>query len=806
MRLIEIVDAREHNLKGLSLALPRDKLIAMTGPSGSGKSSLAIDTIVAEAQLRSARLLALVKGESAVERERPKVGAITGLPPVVHIPHLSNVRSRHTIASFLGIDRELFTEVMTRGARRCSLCHGPMERLSTGDIVSAVLARYAEALVALTAPLLCSKDSLHTETVQFLSTQVNRGFTRFIIDGREVRSDEGPAISWERWITPTTRRVEVVLDRLRITSGVEARLQEAIASAQLLPRQALGCHRLPLQGAMAGAVFSSDGFCPSCQHIGEAYTPATFDFRCQDGATAPRGPEHLCEAERTALFLSTIGSHSLGQILQAELAELLPPGGAPVAWLGSQAAQAQRALALTRTLHLGHLHLLRPIAALSPGEYQRLVLAAYLSRPLIDTLVVLDEPCRGLHAEERLPLRQLLRQLAQQRTTVLVVEHDEDLCHAADHLVCLGPGAGERGGSIVFAGPPPTRRTPPWKSAAASMNKRHSASMQLVRGSAHNVQELSLSIPLHCLCGIAGVSGSGKSSLVFRLLQPLILDALGKNPDTDKPQGTVTLPTSVTHCVSVRQLPQTLTNPTSMVASFVGLFDELRKLFSQSLQARLAGLSPADFALGSAKGRRCPTCKGTGKGEAELFQVTCPTCQGARYLPEIQQIRYRGVSLPELLRTSVADSSALLEVIPGCKRPLALLCKVGLDYLQLGQPVSSLSHGELQRLTLIRDLLQERRGAIYLFDEPTSGLNPEDTQKLLILFSEIIAGGNSIIAIEHNLAFLRECDHLIELGPGAGRHGGKIIASGTPEELAHFPTPTARALKARFPLGAPKNH
>ncbi len=805
MRPIEIVDAREHNLQGLSLSLPREKLIVVTGPSGSGKSSLAIDTIATEAALRSERLLALIKGEPPAQQERPRVGAISGLPPVVHIPHLSNTRSRHTVASFLGIDRELFTEMMSRGERRCALCRGVLVRHSAEAIVSTILSHYEGTLVALTAPLMCSERSSHTETVAFLTMQMKRGFTRFIIDGVEVRSDEGPALSWNKWITPATRRAEVVIDRLRIGTSSEPRVREALNAAQILPRQALGCHHLPLQGGVAGEVFSSEGYCPTCQSVSASYSPATFDFRCREDALTPRGPELLDEAERAALFLSTVGGCALGQILQSELAEVLPREAEEAAWLPKEAVHAQRALALARKLNLGHLHLLRPIATLSPGEHQRLVLAAYLSRPLMDTLLVLDEPCRGLHPEERMPLRELLCQFTRQRTTVLVVEHDEEMCQAADHIICLGPGAGQQGGTIVFAGRPSGQLRPLACPPFPLTSTPSSASMQLRDGSVHNVRELSLRIPLHCLCGVAGVSGSGKSSLVFRLLHPLLLRAFGKIPEATELQGTLILPATVNHCVSVRQLPQTLTNPTSMVASFVGLFDELRKLFSQSFQARIAGLTPADFALGTAKSRRCPACKGTGKGDEELFQRTCPACQGSRYQPEIQQIRYRGVSLPELLHTSVADSARLLDVIPGCKRPLTLLHKVGLDYLQLGQPVSALSHGELQRLTLVRDLVQERRGALYLFDEPTAGLNRDDAQKLLALFAEIIAHGNSIIAIEHNVAFLAACNHLIELGPGAGSHGGKVIASGTPADLSQLQTPTGRALKQELAWAAPKN-
>jgi excinuclease ABC subunit A len=818
--LTEIVvkKAAQHNLKGIDVRLPRNKLIVVTGPSGSGKSSLAFDTLFAEGQRRYIECMSAYARQYMEMMEKPEVESIEGLSPAISIDQKTisaNPRSTvGTVTETYDLLRLLFARV---GTPHCPSCGREVSQQTPDQIVRRVAETAAGEKVKILAPVIKGRKG---EYHKLLDRLLKKGFVQVRIDGR-FRDLDGPIV-----LEKTKKHTaEALVDEIRVAAHTENRLRDAVNNALDLAEGEV----LVLRANGAESYFSLKLLCPLCDISLPEFEPRNFSFNSPYGA-CPRChglgfltatdedgdvelTEEVCpECRGTRLkpesLAVRIGGRNIAEWGAMPLSRLLLEIAA-IRFPAAEEAVASKVLkeilsrlAVCAELGLAYLHLNRTTATLSGGEAQRVRLAAQVGARLRGILYVLDEPTIGLHQRDNGRLIALLRRIRDDGNSVIVVEHDEQTIRSADHILDLGPGAGEQGGRVVAEGdlagilaspdsltarylrgeievlPPAARRSP-------------ASWLTVIKAAEHNLKSIDVRIPLGCMTAVTGVSGSGKSTLIYDILHRSLQNRLYKAKLHVGAHAAIHGADKIDKVISVDQKPIGRT-PRSNPATYTGLFSDLRLLFARSQEAQARGYGAGRFSFNVAGGR-CEECRGAGVKRVEMHFlpdvfVTCDRCGGLRYNKETLSVRYKGKSIADFLAMTVDEAYEYLKAQPQLKRKLATLKKVGLGYIGLGQPAPHLSGGEAQRIKLTKELGRRNTGGtLYLLDEPTTGLHFDDVRKLLELLSELVRRGNTVIIIEHNLEVIRYCDYIIDLGPEGGEDGGHVVAAGTPEEIAAAP-------------------
>ncbi len=813
---------QEHNLRGFDVRIPGGRLVALTGVSGSGKSSLAFDVIAREGRRRTLATLSDYARRRVGAERPPRVAAVEGLGATVALEQRDTIRSpRVTVGTLSGVSTVLRSLWAHTGEAHCPQCG---KRVSEGSLEQALkpaLEWGTGFRVHVLAPLWRQRRG-NLEVL--LAGLREDGFVRVRLDGEVRRLDEAMPASTGRY---GRHDVELVVDRLRLEPARVSRFREAVERAlekteglfAILREddavRVFGTRRVCVDCALAvpelePRSFSSNdplGACESCQGRGT-----------QDGLTCTD-----CDGTRlkAAARVVRCGGRTFPEIvllplaeLQDWLAEIQDEPGADAVARELRTRAAERTACLV-SLSLGYLALGRSSDTLSHGELQRVRLAAQIGSELQGVTYVLDEPAAGLHAVDRARLLDHLQEIRDRGNTVLLVEHDLDLIRAADWVIDLGPGAGPQGGHRVASGrPEDVALQPESRTGHALRQQRVPGARQGLGGSdqvlrilgarEHNLRGIDVSFPLGRLIAVTGVSGSGKSSLIEGTLYPALANRLqgaSRTPGAhDEIEGADAL--DRVELVSSRALGR---SPRSNPATVTRAFDEIRRLFAQLPEARTRGWTARRFSL-SVTGGRCEACRGTGILRIRFeplpaSEIVCSECAGRRFRRDTLDPRFKSQSIADVLETTVQEARTLFENQPKIRRALDALDQVGLGYLTLGQPVPTLSGGEAQRLKLASEMRRRRVGkTLYLLDEPTRGLHPDDIERLMGCWRELVARGDTVILIEHHLGVIGQSDWVIDLGPGAGPEGGEVIACGTPEELARAgETPTGRALAGSLP-------
>ena len=920
---IRIQGARQHNLKNLSLELPRDRFIVITGLSGSGKSSLAFDTLYAEGQRRYVESLSAYARQFLEQMEKPDVDAIEGLSPAIAIEQRGlgrNPRSTvGTVTEIYDFLRLLYARV---GDPHCFQCGKPIGAQTIPEVVDRIRELPEGGRIQVLAPIARGRKGEFRRELQELR---RAGFVRVRVDGEVHDLEEELTLAKNQ---PHT--IEVVVDRLVLKSGVERRLADSLevafrygeefcrvvvgdgeGSIETVFSQRFACPDCGVSyPELSPRLFSFNspyGACPSCGGLG-AHSDFDPDLIVPDerltlrqGAIAPWGrkasPYHLtllaslgralgfdldtpfgeirAEVRKAILFGTgdrdvtfeherdgrsftftrpfegviallekrrreakpendeedfasyltarpcpvckgsrlrpeaehvTVGGRSIVETTRLSVGEArgffaelaLPPQKREIARRLLDEIGAR--LGFLLEVGLDYLTLDRPAATLSGGEGQRLRLATQIGSSLVGVLYILDEPSIGLHPRDNARLLGILRRLRDLGNTVLVVEHDRDTILAADHIVDMGPGAGERGGRIVAEGTPAAVMSAPSSLTGQYLSQQRQIrlpsdrrrgngwALRLLGARANNLRGVSVEIPLGTITCVTGVSGSGKSSLIVDTLYPAIArklhQAKARAGEHDALEGWQFLD----KVVDVDQSPIGRT-PRSNPATYTGLFTVVRELFAETPDARVRGYGPGRFSF-NVKGGRCEACRGDGLLRIEMHFlpdvfVVCDQCGGKRYNRDALEIHYKGRTIAEVLDLTITEALEFFSAIPAAASRLGVLQDVGLGYLRLGQPATTLSGGEAQRIKLARELARRSTGrTLYILDEPTTGLHFADVESLLGVLSRLVDAGNTVLVIEHNLDVIKTADHVIDLGPEGGARGGEIVAVGTPEQIA----------------------
>ncbi len=842
---IIISGAREHNLKNVSLTLPRHKLIVFTGLSGSGKSSLAFDTIFAEGQRRYVESLSSYARQFLGQMQKPDVDEIIGLSPAISIDqkaHSANPRSTvATITEIYDYLRVLYARV---GKPYCPDCNEAIRKMTAEEMTDYILSGAIAGVKAaqerfrakgkpkpedtlILAPLVRGRKG---EYHQLLYDLYNAGFQTVRVNGR-LRSlrtklvlDRNLQHTIELVVdTYAPEFVRINADRLRsrFAEAVETALK--YGSGVVLAAYADGTEK----------PFSSKFSCPNCGFSFPEIEPRLFSFN------SPYGACPTCHGLGVKDFFSTDKCEACdGRRLRRESLAVRLGGknvveftgqniGATLEFMRSLKLEGRDAeisvpvlkeimnrLQFLLDVGLHYITLDRTAGTLSGGESQRIRLASQIGSGLVGALYVLDEPSIGLHQRDNERLLNTLKHLRDIGNTIIVVEHDEDTILTADHVVDFGPGAGKHGGEVILEGAMPDvmategtrsltaqymqgkRRIP----VPAVRRTKGRDALKIIGATENNLKNVTVEIPLRRFVCVTGVSGSGKSTLVSDILFETLSNKLN---GTDHPVGkhkTVQGVEYLDRVVMVDQSPIGRT-PRSNPATYTGAFDHIRDLFASTEEARFRGYKKNRFSF-NVPGGRCENCEGNGTIAIEMHflptvYVSCDVCGGKRFDRETLDVKYRGKSIHDVLTMTIEDAAKFFEDIPYIHDKLGTLVEVGLGYLELGQSATTLSGGEAQRTKLAYELAKRGSGkSLYIFDEPTTGLHFEDVRKLLEVMHKLIERGHSVVCIEHNLDVIKTADYLIDLGPEGGDGGGKVVATGTPEEVAKFAdTHTGRYMK-----------
>ncbi len=901
---ISVRGARQHNLKNIDVEIPRNSLTVITGLSGSGKSSLAFDTIYAEGQRRYVETLSAYARQFLDQMERPDVDAIDGLSPSISIEQKTTSRSpRSTVGTITEIYdylRLLFSSV---GVPHCPNCGQAITRQSAEQIVQRASALAPGERVMILAPIVRGRKGEFKKEMEKL---VEHGFARARVDGELVSLEDDLALDKRK-----NHTIEVVIDRLLVKSGFEQRLEQAVALAmklaggliqvvvvngeETLYSSKLACPDcgidVPQLEPRSFSFNSAYGACPECHGLGSKYDfdPAKlindWSKPLLDGGLGPRSSsqnlvhglqltaqaygfdlatsvEDFPDKIQNLIFYGESGRGKTGfkgvighlrQVQEESTSETyreylldfmsatqcpackgkrLRPESLAVKLAGMSIADftalpVSRALEVAqkiklkgreetiagRIVHeiterlqflarvgLGYISLSRSAASLSGGEGQRIRLATQIGSRLRGVLYVLDEPSIGLHRRDNGRLLHALTELRDLGNTVLVVEHDEETIRRADYVIDLGPGAGRHGGELVAAGTPAEIEREPRSLTGAYMAGRTriemldqrraatGAAITILGARENNLKSLDVSFPLGVMTVVTGVSGSGKSTLVNDILYRALAQKLYRSREAPGEHKAITGADEVDKVIRIDQSPIGRT-PRSNPATYTGMFSQIRDIYAMLPESRERGYKAGRFSF-NVSGGRCEACRGEGQRRIEMnflpdVYVLCEVCGGRRYNQETLAVRYNGCSIADLLESPVSDALTILENIPQARQKLQTLADVGLGYIHLGQSAVTLSGGEAQRIKLARELSKRQTGkTLYLLDEPTTGLHFDDVKKLLEVLHRLTDLGNSVIIIEHNLDVIRNADWIIDLGPEGGEEGGRIVAQGTPEQVA----------------------
>ncbi len=826
-RSIDVLHAREHNLVEVSTSIPHGKIVVVTGPSGSGKSTLAFDVIFAEGQRRFLETLTPYARQFLPTLPRPDVDRVTGVPPSIALEQrTTRSGSNSTVSTVTEIAHYLRLLYAKVGEARCPTCDVPIAAQSP-DEVFRILGETRGNRVLL-APAVVARKGTYLDV---FTAAARSGITRAIADGTVVSTDNPPRLK---------KTQEHSID-LVVFEGKLDKLDRAAFDRAL----ALGKGAIKLLASIGGAetLLSTSRTCPRCGTGVPELDPRWFSFntkqgRCEacEGSGVEGGPEALateeapgpceaCEGARLSPLPRAVrlAGERYHQVSGRSVSDALK-WAKKLRFSGDQATIATaplrellHRLSFVDEVGLGYLDLDRRAGTLSGGEMQRLRLAAQLGSGLTGALYVLDEPTIGLHPRDTQRLLDNLRRLADMGSTVLMVEHDADTIRAADHLIDLGPSGGRNGGRIVAEGPPSVVLANMLSPTARALSNEHGiASARACRGGAdeviellgaraHNLRGDTLRVPLGRMTVVAGVSGSGKSTLVQKVLFPAVRKALGLTTPEPGAHDKIKVPKRLVRAMAVDQSPIGRT-PRSVPATFLGVWDEVRKLFAASPDAKVRGYGPARFSFNSAAaGGRCPVCDGQGAISHEMsflpdVTTPCEACDGGRFEPATLDVRYLGLTVGEILKLSAEEAAEVFASHPKIKAPLLTMCDLGVGYLHIGQGSHTLSGGEAQRLKLASELTAGTRHepTLYVLDEPTTGLHLADVARLIGVLDRLVERGDTLVIVEHHPAVIASADQVIELGPEGGAAGGRIVAQGTPREIAAKKTATGLVLRELF--------
>ena len=939
---ITIHGARTHNLAGIDVELPRDRLVVITGISGSGKSSLAFDTIYAEGQRRYVESLSAYARQFLSMMEKPDIDNIEGLSPAISIEQKSTSHNpRSTVGTVTEIHDYLRLLFARTGIPHCPRHGEPLSIQTVSQMVDTTLAKEPETAWMLLAPVIRGRKGEHREIFDQMRGE---GFVRVRVDGEVLELEDVPALDAKR-----KHDIEVVVDRFKIRDGLQQRLAESFETAL---RLAEGIAWIaPWKSSAEPEVFSARYACPTCGYSINDMEPRLFSFNSPHGACAAcdglgtlsvfdvdrvvaddslslaegavrgwdrRNPyffgfieslaeryefsidtpwgelpekvrdiilygsggekirfqyvgargrrktrrhafegvinsmqrryeetESIAVREELARYLSTkpcptcngarlntaarhvqVADTTLPQITAAsieqahEMVQALDIPGHRGEIAAPIVKEIRQRLGFLLDVGLGYLTLARSAETLYGGEAQRIRLASQIGAGLVGVMYVLDEPSIGLHQRDNRRLLDTLERLRDLGNTVIVVEHDEEAIRSADHVIDIGPGAGDHGGHIVAQGTAEAIARQP----AESLTGQYLAGTRTlavpqqrvafdndrridIRGArGNNLQNVDASLSMGQFTCITGVFGSGKSTLINETLFPAAARRVNRSIARAAPVSAIDGLGHVDKVIDINQSPIGRT-PRSNPATYTGLFSTVRELFANTPEARARGYKPGRFSF-NVKGGRCEACQGDGVIKVEMHflpdvYVTCDTCRGARYNRETLEVHYKGKTIAEVLDMRVAAALEFFDAIPSLKRKLEILMDVGLSYVKLGQNATTLSGGEAQRIKLARELSKRDTGrTLYLLDEPTTGLHFHDIGQLLSVLLRLRDAGNAVVVIEHNLDVIKTADHIIDLGPEGGDGGGRIVATGTPEEIAACEhSHTGRFLRPVLPSG-----
>ena len=819
MENILVRGARQHNLKNIDVDIPRNSLVVITGISGSGKSSLAFDTLYAEGQRRYVESLSSYARQFLERLDRPDVDSIEGLSPAIAIEQKTaskNPRSTvGTITEIYDYLRVLFARV---GQPHCIGCGEKIQAVTIQQMVDRILGLPQNTRILILAPL---PLRLKIKPKHLFSRLRREGFVRVRVNG--IVLDLEQPIELDPDPNP---RIEVVVDRLVVRPDGVRRITDSL---ELALRTGEGRTRVAILDGNDWD-FTDQPICHSCNLKMVEPSPQLFSFNsaigacpdCSGLAVGPEGQETCpsCKGARLRQesLAVTIEDMNIYQVNSLDLSGLngwlnnlrFSTQQAPVA--NRLLSQVRQRLEFLAQVGLSYLSLDRPSTTLSGGEAQSLRLATQIGSRLVGVLYILDEPSIGLHQRDNNRLLETLRTLRDQGNTVLVVEHDTETIMAADHVIDVGPGAGDHGGHLVFSGKPelisrhPDSLTGQYLSGRLTIPvpfKRRTPQRGFITiegASANNLQNITASVPVGLFTCVTGVSGSGKSSLILDTLHRAAAKSLHRALKYPGAHARILGLEKIDKVVHLDQSAIGRT-PRSNPATYTGVFNQIRNLLAQVPEARARGYRAGRFSF-NVRGGRCQACSGQGILKVEMHflpdvYVTCDQCNGLRFNRDTLEIIYKGKNIWQILEMTINEALRFFANIPPIKDKLSTLQAVGLGYLKLGQSATTLSGGEAQRIKLSRELSKRSRGrTLYLLDEPTTGLHFDDIKKLLYVLNHLVEVGNTVVVIEHHLDVIKTADFVIDLGPEGGTEGGRIVGTGTPEEITQIPESyTGRYLK-----------
>ncbi|WP_242470835.1 excinuclease ABC subunit UvrA [Thiocystis violacea] len=854
---IEIRHAREHNLKNLTLSIPRERLTVITGVSGSGKSTLAFDILFAEGQRRYLESLNAYARQFVQPAARADVDAILGIPPTVAIEQrTSRGGAKSTIGTLTEIHHSLRLLYVKLGIQYCPACAIPIQPMTRDAILERIQRDHAGTRVVLMAPMVVARKGLYRELADWAA---GKGWPLLRVDGVPVETARWPTLDRFR-----EHSIDLPLDEILVDPADESALRERLVQALDLGKGQVRLVRIQDGAWGAETPYSTErachacgrafpdldprlfsynsrhGWCPDCFGTGRALAGFDAEQTGEEGqwletGTNRAGPCPTCRGARLkpeALAVrfrdSSIADLSALRVDQAaEFIAGLQLDARESAIARDPLAEASERLRFLSEVGLGYLTLDRGAPTLSGGEAQRIRLAAQLGSNLRGVCYILDEPTIGLHPRDNRRLLDTLSRLEGQGNTVVVVEHDEETIRRAGHVIDLGPGAGALGGEIIAQGTAEELIANPASITGRFLGRARARSraprpmdgqvqwLGVQRATLNNLRDLDVRLPLGRLVCVTGVSGSGKSTLVREVLAESLSHLLsGNRPNQDRVRASDLVGCrglsgwrSLSRILEVDQTPIGKT-PRSCPATYVGFWDGIRKLFAAAQEARILGWTPARFSFNTAEGR-CPACEGQGLQKLEMnflpdVRMTCEVCGGARFDRETREVRFKGLDIGQVLALGVDAAVEVFGAHPAIRHPLTLLQEVGLGYLTLGQPSPTLSGGEAQRIKLVTELAKARPGVdgptsrptLYVLDEPTVGLHMADVERLIGVLHRLVDAGHSLLVIEHNLDLIAEADWVLDMGPEGGEAGGRIVAEGPPERIAEAgELPTAQALR-----------
>lgn len=832
---IKIVGAREHNLKNISVEIPKNKLTVITGPSGSGKSSLALDVLYTEGKRRYMESLSSYARQFLGIAKKPDFDRIEGLCPAIAIEQKTvghNPRSTvGTITEIYDYLRVLYARI---GMIHCPDCQQPIAQESPENITQLLLENFADNIITIAAPLVNQKKG---EFKQLLLQLYQQGYYRFTIDGKNYKFTSEDAIKDLMLAKTYKHTIDLLIDVIEVNNQERARLQEDVEKSFTL---ASGLCKIIV--GKKEKLFSSHRMCMNCATAFPELEPRFFSFNSPIGACKncnglgiihewpwakddkdswkEKYPDffgsHATEKTCKVCLGKRLHKHALAVTIdQKNIMDLseLSIKDALAFFKNLTLREHQREIAeslireITNRLQflndvgLSYLSLNRSARTLSGGEGQRIRLATQIGSALSGVLYILDEPSIGLHQRDNDRLIETLKTLRDQGNTVVVVEHDLDTMHEADYLVDMGPAAGTLGGKVTAVGDPKSLAENNLSLTGAYLAGRREIAvpkkrrpyknfLTLVHAQKNNLKDIQVSIPLEVLCCISGVSGSGKSTLILDELVPAIqreFDGFAKKASTKTDNPDLQGLEHIDSLVVIDQSPIGRT-PRSNPATYLGIFDQIRALFAQLPESKARGYKVGRFSFNVSEGR-CFECRGDGTITVSMqfladVVMTCKACKGQRYNAETLAITYKGKNIAQVLDMTALEALEFFAAHKQLAKRLELMCDVGLDYVKLGQPSTTLSGGEAQRIKLVDELAKRGNRTLYILDEPTTGLHNSDIEKLLQVLNRLVEKGNSMIVIEHNIDVLKTADYIIDMGPEGGDEGGTIVAQGTPEVVA----------------------